>query len=105
MAAGILIQAIFYTRLVVYDTDWEDVADEAEKRIANEKANMQMNDSSFASIQSFASDLNTSHYDVKNPLNNSNNSMGMRARDWARLSDGPVYKYNYNTTKYQLIKI
>ena len=80
------------------------MADEAEKRIANDKLNMAICDSSFASIQSFASDLNTSHYDVKNPLNNSNNSM-MRARDWARLSDGPVSKYNYITTTYQFIKI
>ena len=50
MAAGITIQAVFYTRLVIYDTDWFAVADEAEKRIANEKANMQLSDNSFASI-------------------------------------------------------
>ena len=80
------------------------MADEAEKRIANDKLNMAICDSSFASIQSFASDLNTSHYDVKNPLNNSNNSM-MRVRDWARLSHDPVSIYNYMRITKQRIKI
>ena len=53
MAAGITIQAISYTHLVVYQTNWQEVADEAEKRIASDQAAMQEN--SFTSIQSYGS--------------------------------------------------
>ena len=35
MALGIYVQGIFYT-LLVFKTDWQDVADKAAKRISNE---------------------------------------------------------------------
>ena len=39
MAVGVTLQAIFYTRLVL-KTDWQQVADNAEERIAGEQANI-----------------------------------------------------------------
>ena len=51
MAIGISLIAAGYTRLVIWGTDWQKVANEAEKRIADEQA--LMNDTSYASIQSY----------------------------------------------------
>ena len=74
MCAGIAIQAIFYTRLTIFGTDWQSVADEAQERIAAEQA--ALINGSFESIKSY-----TSHSFMGNVSNDTSNYSFMRARD------------------------
>jgi len=50
MLVGISLQAIFYTRLVVWQTNWQDVADAVKNRIASDEANLFYD--SFTSVDS-----------------------------------------------------
>ena len=73
MCAGIAIQAIFYTRLVVCGTDWQAVANDAQDRIAAEQA--AMINGSFESIKSM------SNRSIMGNSHDTSNYSFMRARD------------------------
>ena len=46
MAVGISMEATFYIRLIVFKTDWQLVAEKAERRINSEKAKVGLLDNS-----------------------------------------------------------
>ena len=81
IALGIFLIAVFYTRLVIYGTNWQEVALEAAKRMEEEQERLALSDSLDRSTQSYGSyrSGNTSSY-VQNSMDNSMNSF-MRARD------------------------
>jgi hypothetical protein len=83
MLVGITLQAVFYTRLVVWQTNWQDVADDVKKRIASDEANLFKVDDSFTSVCGSNSFRSSSHQSLNDTVINCpiNNSGFMRARD------------------------
>ena len=81
MAVGITLQATFYTKLVL-QTNWQDVADEAERKLlASNQAELDLLQDSFHSIHSYNSRISSNNTSfMRAALDSSTHSL-MRPRD------------------------